>query len=254
MIGGGSDVPVQSEEEKALQVEQTELLRQQREISQQVLEQQQLLQPILFEQAGIKTITDEEGNITGFESDDPNKELRQGIETSFLERTQQALAGELPVNPALMRQLEEEENKLNEELRKDFGSIEAARTSTPGLERIDRFNRFRTEVLESARRGDLTLAEQLSVTRQGANLGISQGRISLPSQVAALPQTAGLFQTSQIFGSAVQQRANVRLQTGAIDAEGGDPFLTALGAGAGFYFSGGNPAGAAAGASIGSQF
>lgn len=247
MIGGGSDVPVQSEEEKALQVEQTELLRQQRDISQQVLEQQQLLQPILFEQAGIKTITDEEGNIVGFESDDPNKAIRQDIETQFLERTQQALAGELPVNPALMRQLEEEENKLNEELRKDFGSIEAARTSTPGLERIDRFNRFRTEVLENARRGDLTLAEQLSISRRGANLS----EIFLPSKIASLPQTSGLFQTSQIFGSAVQQRANVRLQQGAIDAGGSDPFLTAAGAGIGFYFGG--PTGAAAGATVGSS-
>ena len=246
----GDRPPPVSEEERNLQIEQTELLRQQREISQQVLEQQQLLQPILFEQAGIKTITDEEGNITGFESDDPNRELREGIETSFLERTQQALAGELPVNPALMRQLEEEENKLNEELRKDFGSIEAARTSTPGLERIDRFNRFRTEVLENARRGDLTLAEQLSISRRGANLG----EIFLPSRIASLPQTAGIFQTSQIFGSAVQQRSRVRLQQQALAEQGGDPFLTAIGAGVGFYASGGNPAGAAAGATVGSQF
>src|SRR3990172_2008136 len=110
-------------------------------------------------------------NQAGFIAWDPKADelapLRSQIEKGFLERTQAALAGQLPVNPALLSDLAENERTLRETLRRQLGP--GFETSSPGIESLGEFGQRRSELLESARRGDLTLAEQLGISRQQAN-------------------------------------------------------------------------------------
>lgn len=53
------NVPEPTPEERALQTEQVEILRQQRDIIKQQARQQELLAPLLFEQSGIRPIYSE---------------------------------------------------------------------------------------------------------------------------------------------------------------------------------------------------
>lgn len=171
MTGGGDiSVPGPSEEERALQAEQTQLLRQQRDILSKQLREQQLLSPFLFEQAGVKPIIGEDGEITAFERvTDELDPLRRDIEKGFLERTQAALRGELPIDPGLEKDLGDQERILMETLRRQLGP--GFETSGPGIEAIARFREQSTNLREAARRGDLTLSEQLGMARELGNEG-----------------------------------------------------------------------------------
>tara|TARA_Y100000310_G_scaffold231529_2_gene234128 strand:+ start:10425 stop:11297 length:873 start_codon:yes stop_codon:yes gene_type:complete len=182
-LGGGDvNVPGPSSEERALQAEQTELLRDQRDILNEQVRQQNLLAPFLFSESGVQPIFNEidpetgelqdplldKGDIIAFEPiDDPLDPLRGDIERQFLERTNLALKGELPTSPALERELAEGEQQTRERLLKQLGP--GFETSTPGIEGLDTFFRTAEELREGARRGDLTLAEQLGLAREQQN-------------------------------------------------------------------------------------
>lgn len=184
-------VPGPTAAEQELLKAQTSALNQQRDILQQNLKQQQLLQPFLFEQAGVTPITGPGGEITGFQRapTDPNvsrlqeletrfleqalgegdelQPLREQIERGLLERSAAALEGRLPVDPALMETLEQEESTLRDRLRRQLGP--GFETSTPGIEALGNFEERKGRLLDAARRGDLTLAEGLGIARQSAN-------------------------------------------------------------------------------------
>jgi hypothetical protein len=180
--GGGSvSVPGPSAEERALQAEQTTLLREQRDILKEQTRTQNLLAPYLYKDAGITPILNTrdpatgllknpdmaEGAIIDFEAQaDPNKEMEQQINTKLLQRSLAALNGELPVDPALLRDLGEQETALRETLRKNLGT--GYETSTPGIETLAEFTKRSSELKDAARRGDLSLAESLSLSRQNA--------------------------------------------------------------------------------------
>ena len=88
------------------------------------------------------------------------QQRQQGQITDLLgKRTLAALKGELPVNPALLHDLATQEQTLKETLRSNLGPGWA--TSSPGIEAMASFDRTRNETLESARRGDIALGEQL---------------------------------------------------------------------------------------------
>ena len=130
--------------------------------------------------------------------------MRSQIEKGFLERTQAALSGQLPVNPALLSDLAENERTLRETLRRQLGP--GFETSSPGIESLGEFGQRRSELLESARRGDLSLAEQLGISRQQANdlqlqnlLRNITGASQFPFQAAS-----GFGQAAAGFGAAQQ--------------------------------------------------
>ena len=167
MGGGDINVPEPTEEEQALQAEQVEILRQQRDIVEAQVEQQRLLTPLLFEAQGLTPEVDDEGNITGFtREEDPLADLRGDIERGFLERTQAALNGELPVDSGLLADLDQQETELRDRLFTQLGAD--FETSSPGIEALSEFSENRSQILDGARRGDLTLGEQLSLSRQGS--------------------------------------------------------------------------------------
>lgn len=174
---GGSNIsfPGESPQEQQLREEQVQLLRQQRDVLSEQMRQQNLLAPMLFNAAGITPVYGQNPNdpndlkyVVGFEeSPDPLKARQEEVASKLLDRQLAALKGDLPVNPALMRELDTQEAKLNETLRKNLGPGYA--TSTAGGNKLDQFGRFRSDTLEAARRGDLSLAEQLGLARENAN-------------------------------------------------------------------------------------
>ena len=187
-MGGGSDIdfPEPTQEEQQLQQAQLANLRFSQALLQEQARQQELLAPFLFESAGIRPITDEQGRIVSFERTEPTEEesllqelnldvlrrtqarlaeqeegplaaRRRAVEEGLLERSEAALAGELPISPAL-------EDELTATLGPEY------ETTTPGIEALDRFRRTSTSLREEARRGQLTLAEGLGLARGAANL------------------------------------------------------------------------------------
>lgn len=273
---GGSPkvtVPGPTEEEKALQREQTEILRQQRDI---LLEQQRiqnLLNPILFKQSGFIPITDSEGRIIGF-NENPNDParitqqlqqqlaeaeladlpLRRQVEQGLLNRSLAALRGELPVNPALLNDLNQAEQELRERLSAQLGP--GYETSTPGIQALSEFAKRRQELIEGARRDDLTLAEQLGMARDLRNeqrlsmlnaarsgslaavLGINAGPIAgaeALGSVAAGYQAplSNFFNQRQLEASVALQNARNKIAYGA--GPFGNALLSAIATAGGVY-------------------
>ena len=177
--------------------------------------------------------------------------LRQEIETDLLKRTNAALKGELPVDPGLIRDLDKFDKELENKLRAQFGDL----TSTPAQEALQRAKESKTILLEQARRGDLTLAEQLSQQRQFANESLTDSSINRPltiagtgnvfaNQFAQGVQSAGVAQ--QPFQFNRQLQFNAAIQNANQPDPFGQIFGTVLGAAAGGFGGGfGAKAGAA---------
>jgi hypothetical protein len=251
---GSSDVniPPPSAEEKALQAEQTDLLRQQRDIIGEQSRVQKLLDPFLFESAGVKPIFDDAGKVIAFDKiEDPNEALREKIETGFLERTEQALAGELPVNPALLRDLDTQQQAVEERLRRQLGP--GYETSTPGQQALQKTLESRNVLLEGARRGDLTLAEQLGLAREQSNEQRINSFLSrtLGVNQAQSPFASGFGQVASGFNqpiSSFQNQRNLQTQGAFFNQQnaGSGLFGTLAGAAVGgFAGAGGTAAGSA---------
>lgn len=154
----------------------------------------------------IAQLNSQRGQITGFDiAPDPTRQRIDSISDQFFDRTEAALAGELPVNPALLRQLEEQRQNFENSLIRDFGSLTAARNSSAGQNRIQTFDTFFSEQLETARRRDLEQARVASLQGVQASENLfnnflqqTQGILNLPS-----PAAQGLGQASANFSSAI---------------------------------------------------
>lgn len=175
MGGGGNDAPEQSDEEAALMAQQTKILEQQLAMMQAQEQQFQMLAPFMFKDLGLNPIM-KDGKITGFEEiHSETKDLREKSEKLLLERSVAALEGRLPVNPQLEQDLEKGKATLEESLRRSLGADFIA--STSGSKAMADFEREKTNILESARRGDITLAEQLGMARTASNRALTSSRL-----------------------------------------------------------------------------
>jgi len=165
----------------------------------------------------LNAIQSNAGTISGFRRvDDPLQAKRKEIESLLLGRTEAALKGELPENPALLRELETGEMTLREKLRRELGP--GFETSTPGQESLDRFFRSKSDILESSRRGDLTLAESLGLAREGANEARIDSFLKRSLGVAGANESAigGLGNVASGFNAPLSQLFNQRqLETNA---------------------------------------
>lgn len=160
------DVPGPSAEERELTSTQTEILREQLSIARENKGLQNLLANLYLSTAGFNVTRDEDGNITDI-SPGEGFERGQDIQKLFEQRTLAALKGDLPLNPALERSLGQQRDTRIEALRKQLGP--GFETSTPGIESLRSLDESQEAVREGARRGDLTLGEQLSLSSQGGN-------------------------------------------------------------------------------------
>lgn len=125
-----------------------------------------------------------EGAITGFEEIPPTEaeRLRDQIELGLLERSQRALEGKLPVSPTLEREISEQGETLSARLRRNLGP--GFETSSPAIEALQEHESRAIEAREAARRGELTLSEQLSLARGGQNFQMGQAS---RGELSALP-------------------------------------------------------------------
>lgn len=236
MGGGGIDFPEPTDEERALQQEQIAILRSQQGLVSEQARLQELLAPFLFESAGLIPQLDESGTIIGFEqeevdttrqdllsdlqeqtlrqqlsvlnltqeqlaagpTEDPLAAIRQDIERQGLERIQQALAGELPIDPGLERELIEGRSALRNRLRQQLGT--GFETSTSGIQALAEFDQRALELQASARRGELTIGQQISLARESSNAARGGQGLNELSQLLGLSQAAGGFGSGVTMG------------------------------------------------------
>lgn len=227
-MGSKVEAPEPTAEEKMLQSEQAELLRQQRSI---LLEQgrlQNLLLPIFGAQSGIDFQFDAKGNIIGAKrnqkhqqqeaiqqeflemlqeqlreqrerqgEEGPLRDLQLEVEMGLAKRSLAALKGELPVDPALEREISTQERTLRDTLRQQLGA--GYETSTPGIEALQRFGEGAAALRSGAQTGQLTLAEQLGVARTALRTGQNSSDLQQP--------LAGFSNLSQLgFGQQASQQ------------------------------------------------
>lgn len=205
-MGSKVSVPPPTPEERELQRNQAELLALQRSIIEAQQRQNAILLPFLAEQEGYDVETDGTGNITKITKRfDPDDEKRKELESGLLDRSLKALKGELPVDPALEQNLQKQEEELRNRLSAQLGP--GYETSTPGIETMAEFQRNSEILREGARTGQLTLAEQLGITREQQEIFRRQSSQDVLRQSAiGDPLTfAGAFgQTARGYGQAQQ--------------------------------------------------
>lgn len=243
-MGTKVSVPGPSAEERDLQRNQAELLALQRQIIEEQRGQNRILLPFLAEQEGFDVTVDENGIITGItqRAEETAKRAQSAeIERLLGERSLAALRGELPVDPALEKDLEVQEQELRNQLTAQFGP--GYETSTPGIQALEEFRRT-SEILRSgARTGQLTLAEQLGITREQQEQfrRQSSGDVLRTSAIGDPLTFAGAFgQTARGYGQAqvpfIQQR-QMQMQASIANAQSSAGLLGAgLGA-IGAFFS-----------------
>lgn len=121
---------------------------------------------------------------------------RMDIEKQLLTRSQKALAGELDLDPALERDITGQRQALQERLQSQFGP--GYDTSSAGIEAMNRFEESASVLRSQARHGELTLSEQLSLARQGADQ--AQGAAGIGAASAPLPGVNPLQSGGFAFG------------------------------------------------------
>lgn len=234
---GGPKLPPPSQAEIALQGEQLRLTRMQREQTERMLRLQNLMEPYLLRELGLRP-TYENGQLTSLEEIprselDPLYDQRQEINRLLTERSLSALRGELPVSPGLLTDLERQEETLRETLRRGLGA--GYELSTPGSRRLEEFNLRRNQLLEEARRGDITLGEQLELARSLGNQQITAARmanVSAPYQLFGGFGVAHGGQSGQLASQGLQYHLGTRQAQLAASMESGRMLGGAAGAAA----------------------
>lgn len=120
MSGPKVKYPQPTPSDLKLQELQVATLEDQRRMLQEAYEREKMLSPLMYDVMGIEEVRDEAGRITGYKKKELTAEekLAKEIYGKQLERTQQALAGELPVNPAWGKQKTETIASFEEAMRR----------------------------------------------------------------------------------------------------------------------------------------
>jgi hypothetical protein len=129
------------------------------------------------------------------------QQQQEGVQRGLLERQQQALAGELPVSPALEQDLARQQGLMEEQI-----SRTGRRGGTLGLRQRSNFEQRAGLVREEARRGLIT-----GLT--GSSLGFAQlGGQQAGQQFGQLQGVGGAAQgTMGLLGAAAQPFQNQRM-------------------------------------------
>ena len=223
-MGSKVTVPPPSAEERALQAAQKESLDLQRQILEEQRAQNKILLPFLADQEGYDVETDDNGNIKKISKRaDELQDMKKNLERAYTERALKAVKGELPVSPALEEEYRIGERDLRSKLSQQLGP--GYETSSPGIETLGNFFRGKEIVYEGARKDEMSLAEQLSLTREQQNIyskntsldNILQGAQEAPSRWAV-----GFGQSAQGYGQAQQpyiQHRQMQLQASIANAQ-----------------------------------
>ena len=208
--GGSTTIapPVPTPEEIALQKMQLEMLQ-----SQQA--DYASMQPFILQSMGLKT--DSEGNIIQM----TDEERRAGMTPEQLnayelllgqqERQAQALAGELPISPALQKSLASQRTQMEEALAQRLGPNWMS--TTAGQQAITAFDEKASLLQEEARRGQLEGGAGIALMQQGALGDVSnrayQQAAGFGGMRGGLFQMAGQAQAPHAQQRQWQHQANI---------------------------------------------
>lgn len=165
------------------------------------------------------------GDITSLSRvETPAENLREENEQLLLERQNSALRGELPVNPALLSSLDEQEEELKASLLENLGT--GFETSTPGIEALANFEEKKQAILEASRRDDIASAGGLANELGGFMQGLTTNRFNQTGSVlnAGFGAATNLSQIVQGYSSPLSFLQNSRgmdLQRYQIDNQPG---------------------------------
>lgn len=224
--------PQPSPEERRLQAMQLEMIQQQRAES-------EAMKPYLLESLGLRQVDGKyeevpwEERLAGM---NPQERAQYDLAQSYLTRQQQALAGQIPVSPALEAELESQKSQLSENLSRKLGPDWHA--STSGIQAMSEFDKRAGLLREEARRGQISTGEGLIGARMGL-LGAQQAQSYGQQSAWNLPQygaqTSGIahayqpyqYQRGLEYDAARQSAAN---RAGLLSSIGG-----VVGQGLGLY-------------------
>jgi len=146
-----------------------------------------------------------------------NKEIQRMLQ----ERSLKALRGELEIDPALERNIKEQGQTLRERLESQLGP--GYETSTPGIEALQRFDESANVLRSEARKGELTLSEQLSAARTGTDLAMqSFGASQAQGRIPGIdPLSAGGFAFGAGQGGMARQQQIQNLIASPLGIAGG---------------------------------
>jgi hypothetical protein len=186
-----------------------------------------------------------EGDVIGVTKapDTDAERIRKENELLLLNRQGAALRGELPVNPALMSSLEEQEEELRAALEKNLGP--GYETSTPGIEALAEFEQKKQGVMEAARRDDIGFAQGLANDMGGFIAGMDDRGTNQTNNILGnqFGEATNLAQISQAFSGPIGYNQQERMAGDTLSG-GQQAGLAAIGYGA----QTGNPYVAGAGA------
>lgn len=129
----------------------------------------------------------------------------RGLQGQFLTRAEQAMQGNLPVDPGLQRQLEQEELQLRNQLQASLGPDYA--TSTPGMAALTDFAKRRTEVLYNQQQQAMQSGVQNALGLQQSNLATLGQLYGIGQPVQSAAATLGDYSNAR--GTALAQYANM---------------------------------------------
>ena len=200
-------------EAPAPSAEETQLQQMQLDLAQRQAEQQQALEPFQLQSLGL--VKQEDGTLRRQTEEERQTGLtdlqkqQEGVQQSLLERQQMALAGELPISPALEQDLQRQQGLLEERI-----SRTGRRGGTLGARERSLFEQRAGLVREEARRGQMTGltgsslgfaglggAQQAQGFGQLQGLGTSAGRT-----LGLLGQAAQPFQQQRMLEFQAQQQ------------------------------------------------
>lgn len=153
-----------------------------------------------------------ERQITGLTAiESPAEDLRGENEQLLLEQQNAALRGELPVNPALLADLDQQEEELRASLLENLG--EGYETSTPGIEALAEFSESRSALEEAARRDDIATMGGLANQMGGFLESLSGARSSRAMGAAGIPimGASNLMQIANSYSGPMQYMQNNRM-------------------------------------------
>jgi len=161
-------LPAPSPQEQALRQAQINLLDISSTALRDSLNEMNLLAPVLFRETGIEPVMGADGKIVGFNRvTDPNASKRTEAERLLLDRSIAAAKGELPSDPVLLKELDRQQQALEDTLRARLGT--GFDVSSAGIEALGDFGLNRAIALSDSARKDLVTAEGLSLNRQAGN-------------------------------------------------------------------------------------
>ncbi len=142
---------------------------------------------------------------------DPARDLREQNELALLERQGAALRGELPVNPGLLSDLDQQEEDLRASLLENLGT--GFETSTPGIEALSEFGERKAAILDASRRDDIAGAGNLANQMGGFMDSLTNSRVNRGMAAGSMPgmQSSNLMNMANAYGAPLQFMQNSRM-------------------------------------------